>query len=127
MPPIIKRCIKMTWQCHSPSPPSVPHTHTRVFHITDRISLALKKVQNQIFFFYSFYYTPVRRKWQLTPVFLPGESHGGRSLVGYSPRGHKESDTIELLKKKKKRKREGKLWMQPELKQLHQDKLLLFC
>ena len=26
-----------------------------------------------------------------TPVVLPGESHGGRSLVGYSPRGHKES------------------------------------
>ena len=34
-----------------------------------------------------------RRKWQSTPVFLPGESHGRRSLVGYSPRGHKESDT----------------------------------
>ena len=27
-----------------------------------------------------------RRKWQPTPVFLPGESHGQRSLVGYSPR-----------------------------------------
>ena len=26
-----------------------------------------------------------RRKWQLTPVFLPGESHGQRSLVGYRP------------------------------------------
>ena len=35
---------------------------------------------------------PWRRKWQPTPVFLPGESHGWRSLVGYSPRGHKESD-----------------------------------
>ena len=29
---------------------------------------------------------PWRRKWQPTPVFLPGESHGQRSLVGYSPR-----------------------------------------
>ena len=29
------------------------------------------------------------------PVFLPGESHGQRSLVGYNPRGHKESDTTE--------------------------------
>ena len=29
---------------------------------------------------------PWRRKWQPTPVFLPGESHGRRSLVGYSPR-----------------------------------------
>ena len=40
---------------------------------------------------------PQRRKWQPTPVFLPGESHGCRSLVGYSPRGSKESDTTELL------------------------------
>ena len=34
----------------------------------------------------------LRRKWQLT-VFLPGKSHGQRSLVGYSPWGHKELDT----------------------------------
>ena len=32
-----------------------------------------------------------------TPVFLPGEPHGRRSLVGYSPQGHKESDTTERL------------------------------
>ena len=32
-----------------------------------------------------------------TPVLLPGESHGGRSLVGYSPWRCKESDTTELL------------------------------
>ena len=32
---------------------------------------------------------PWRRKWQPTPVFLPGESHGKRSLVGYSPQGCK--------------------------------------
>ena len=36
-----------------------------------------------------------RRKWQLTPVFLPGESHGQRSLVGCSPWGRTESDTTE--------------------------------
>ena len=36
-------------------------------------------------------------KWQPTPVFLPGESHGLRSLVGYSPWGHQESDTTERL------------------------------
>ena len=40
---------------------------------------------------------PWRRKWQPTPVFLLGESHGWRNLVGYSPRGHKESDTTERL------------------------------
>ena len=38
-----------------------------------------------------------RRKWQPTPVLLPGKSHGQRSLVGYSPWGCKESDMIERL------------------------------
>ena len=38
---------------------------------------------------------PWRRKWQPTPVFLPGESHGQKNLVGYSPWGQKESDTTE--------------------------------
>ena len=33
--------------------------------------------------------TPWRRKWQTTPVFLPGKSHGQRSLVNCSPRGRK--------------------------------------
>ena len=33
-------------------------------------------------------------KWQPTPVFLPGKLHGQRSLVGYSPWGCKESDTL---------------------------------
>ena len=40
---------------------------------------------------------PWRRKWQPTPVFLPGESHGLRSLVRYSPQGCKELDTTERL------------------------------
>ena len=35
---------------------------------------------------------PWRRKWQPTPVFFPGESHGQRSLVGYSPQGHNASE-----------------------------------
>ena len=35
-----------------------------------------------------------RRKWQPAPIFLPGESHGQRSLVGYSPWGRKKLDTI---------------------------------
>ena len=38
---------------------------------------------------------PWRRTWQPTPAFLPGESHGQRSLVGCNPWGHKESDTTE--------------------------------
>ena len=38
-----------------------------------------------------------RRPWQPTPVFLPGESYGQRSLAGYSPWSHKESDTTAQL------------------------------
>ena len=40
--------------------------------------------------------TPSRRKWQPTPGFLPGESHGQRSLAGYSPWGRKESDCAHI-------------------------------
>ena len=40
---------------------------------------------------------PWKRKWQPTPVLLPGRAHGQRSLVGYSPWGRNESDTIEEL------------------------------
>ena len=38
---------------------------------------------------------PVRREWPPTPVFLPEESRGQRSLAGYSTRGHRELDTAE--------------------------------
>ena len=41
---------------------------------------------------------PWRRKWQPIPVVLPGKSYGQRSLVGYCPWGHKESDMIEWPK-----------------------------
>ena len=40
---------------------------------------------------------PWRRVWQPTPVFLLRESHGQRSLAGYSPWGRKKSDTTERL------------------------------
>ena len=40
---------------------------------------------------------PWRRAWQPTPVFLPGESHGQRSPVGYSPWGRKDLDVTEQL------------------------------
>ena len=39
---------------------------------------------------------PWRRKWQPAPIFLSGKSYRQRRLVGYSPCGHKESDTTEL-------------------------------
>ena len=40
---------------------------------------------------------PGRRKWQSTPVLLPGKFHGQRSLAGYCPWGRKESDMTEWL------------------------------
>ena len=40
---------------------------------------------------------PWRRELQLAPVFLPGESHRQRSLAGYNPWGHKQSDMTERL------------------------------
>ena len=41
-----------------------------------------------------------RRKWLPTPVFLPGKSHGQKSLVGYSPWGHKVLDMTEHIHSK---------------------------
>ena len=38
-----------------------------------------------------------RRKWQPTPVFLPGEPHGQRNWAGRGPRGRRESDTTEVI------------------------------
>ena len=40
---------------------------------------------------------PWRRPWQPTPVFLPGEFHGQRSPMSYSPWGHKELDMTERI------------------------------
>ena len=40
---------------------------------------------------------PWRRAWQPTPVFLPGESHGQRSLVGYSPQGGKSQTQLKQI------------------------------
>jgi len=51
---------------------------------------------------------PWRRKWQITPVFLPGEFPRKRSLAGYSPWGRKESDTTERLSTA----RVSHVWMQ---------------
>ena len=43
------------------------------------------------------HYLMIARQWHPTPVLLPGNSHGQSSLAGYSPWGHKESDTTERL------------------------------
>jgi len=57
-------------------------------------------VSNIVNEFDTIFEDPWSRKWQPTPVFLPGESHGQKSLVGYSPRGHKESDKTETTSHK---------------------------
>ena len=49
--------------------------------------------------------TPWRREWQPTPVFLPEEFHGQRSLAGYSPWGHKELDMTAQLTHHEEEKR----------------------
>ena len=46
-------------------------------------------------FTFTFPFHALERKWQSTPVFLPGESQGWRSLVGYGLWGLTESDTTE--------------------------------
>ena len=53
--------------------------------------------------------SPWRREQQPTPVFMPGESHGQRSLVGYSPWGFKESDMTERLNNTTRRGRDAVL------------------
>ena len=56
---------------------------------------------------------PWRRKWQSTPVLLPGKSHGQRSLVGYSPWGCKELDTTENSTTLKMHKQNSRLFKTP--------------
>ena len=46
---------------------------------------------------------PWRREWQTTPILLSGKFHGQRNLVGYRPRGHKESDMTERLSLQRQR------------------------
>ena len=64
---------------------------------------------------------PWRRAWQPTPVLLPGEFHEQRSLVGYSPGGHKESDTTERLSLS------GRRWESSDRKLVKSLKFLLEC
>ena len=83
------RAIYSLWVCQELDTTEwLTHTHTQPAH-------------KQMFYFHNgaeksaFTITERRSKWQPTPVFLPGKSHGRRSLVGYRPQGRKESDTNE--------------------------------
>ena len=71
----------------------VPGVLYRVYQLAQMVTnpLAMKEIWDQSLVWED----PWRREWQPTPVFLPAESRRQRSLVGYSPRGRKELETIE--------------------------------
>ena len=71
----------------------VTKSQTRLKRLTSSSSWKKKS----ILCFFPLLHLPRRRQWQLTPVLLPGKSHGRRSLVGCSPWGHEELDTTERL------------------------------
>ena len=66
--------------------------HLGCFHVFAIVNSAVMNTGVHITFI--FRHIP---KWQPTPVFLPGKSHGRRSLVGYCPWSRRESDTTEQL------------------------------
>ena len=70
---------------------SGPLCGTPIFRMSPSAPLVFK------FSFHRFGKTPWRRAWVPTPVFLPGEFRGQRSVVGYSPKGLKELVTTERL------------------------------
>ena len=62
-----------------------------------KLSQKINRIKHSNCFYGSIIGISWRRKWQPTPVFLPGKTHGQRSLVGCSPWGRTESDTTEWL------------------------------
>ena len=72
---------------------SIPGQGTRIPQV---LWYSQKKSIKTFLPFLATYIWDWRKKWQPTPVFLPGKPYKQRSLVGYSPQGHNESDTTEL-------------------------------
>ena len=68
-------------------PPSPPHPCQLPVKLAFTSEWGVKGVLDGMLDIYFFYpqKIPWRRKWQPTPVFLPGKSHGQRNLAGYSP------------------------------------------
>ena len=86
------------------------HTHTKFIWNNKYLQIVLEigryvnrinkyiRIQMMIYIYsLVWYFYPWRRKWLLTPVFLPREFHGQRSLVRYSPWVRKQSDRTECL------------------------------
>ena len=82
----------------SPGSHGILHMHTSLFSPLSTLSAGLPQSLRlqcrRLGFDPSVRKIPWRRKWQPTPVFLHGKSHGQRNLAGYSPWGCKESDTV---------------------------------
>ena len=70
----------------------VSQSRTRLKRLSSSSSSSSSRVTSLSLFTFMHW----RRKWQSTPVFLPGESQGRGSLVGYRLWGHTESDTTEV-------------------------------
>ena len=79
-----------------------PHSSTLAWKIpwTEEpgglLSMESLRVGHDFTFTFTFHFHALEKEMATTPMFLPGESHGQRSLVGSSPQGHKESDTTSL-------------------------------
>ena len=84
--------VNQPWVCVRPLPLEPPsHLPPQPTPLSCHRALDLNSLR------YTALEGPVERAWQPTPVFLPGKSHGRRSLVGYSPWGRKESDMTERV------------------------------
>ena len=79
------------------STPSHSVYHTHMLRWTFVCSFIYATFIQQVFIKHLLCVRIWRRAWQPTPVFLPGEFHGQRSLVGYSPLDGKESDMTQQL------------------------------
>ena len=95
-------CLPSPW-VFSDSCPLSQWCHTLFDRVWQMCLSSLQMAQFHSFFMVEQYFIvyirkiPWRRKWQPTPVLLPGKSHGQRSLANYSPWDRKESDTTERL------------------------------
>ena len=74
---------------------NIEMNHIQIIPCLEPLLVLTKILKDRVYIlniFFSIDKDPWRRKWQPTPVFLPGKSHGQRSLAGYSPWSSKELD-----------------------------------
>ena len=84
----VQLCSSLIFFCHYPSLGLSSLVAQKVKHLPTMREIQVWSLGQE---------DPLEKEMAPTPVLLPGESHGWRSLIGYSPWGHKESDVIEQL------------------------------